>query len=116
MVSNMMMLGLYKYSNDIEAISSIVLAIQMIIKYCKKLKYKRKIVLVTNGNGGMSDDGITGIIEKLKEDSIELVVLWVFRCAPFGFYDDEVSYIFAGVPTLTIQNTALRRKTKTHRR
>ena len=47
----------------------------MIITHCKKLKYKRKIVLVTNGSGHMSDDGMDGIIEKIKEDNIELVIL-----------------------------------------
>lgn len=56
----------------------------MIITYCKKLKYKRKIVLVTNGDGAMSDDGMDEIIEKIKEDNIELVVLWV----PSGLLND----------------------------
>lgn len=57
------------------AISSIVIAIQMIITYCKKLKYKRKIVLVTNGDGVMNSEGLDQIKEKIKEDNIELVVL-----------------------------------------
>lgn len=61
-----------------EAISAIILAVQMIITYCKKLKYKRKIVLVTNGNGVMNDFGLDGIISKVREDSIDLVVMLVF--------------------------------------
>lgn len=51
------------------------MAIDLIIKYCKKLKYKRKIVLVTNGKGMMDSDGIDGIVEKIKEENIELVIL-----------------------------------------
>ena len=47
----------------------------MIITVCKKLKYKRKIVLVTNGQGRMSSEGLDQITEKIKEDHIELVVL-----------------------------------------
>lgn len=47
----------------------------MIITYCKKLKYKRKIVLVTNGNGVMNSEGLDQIKTKIKEDNIELVVL-----------------------------------------
>lgn len=49
----------------------------MIIVQCKKLKYKRKIVLVTNGQGYMSNEGLDQIISKIKEDNIELIVLWV---------------------------------------
>lgn len=57
------------------AISSIILAIQMINTYTKKLKYRRKIVLVTNGEGSMSNEGLEQIINKMKEDNIELVIL-----------------------------------------
>ncbi|CAG8888154.1 unnamed protein product [Penicillium egyptiacum] len=64
-------------TNRGDAISSIVIAVQMIIEYTKKNKYKRKIVLVTNGTGAMSDDNIEGIIEKIKEIDIELVVMYV---------------------------------------
>jgi ATP-dependent DNA helicase 2 subunit 2 len=64
-------------SNIPIAISSIVIAMQMIITYCKKLKYKRKIVLVTNGTGSMSNEGIKSIISKLQEDNIELVIMYV---------------------------------------
>lgn len=61
------------------AISSLILAIQMISTHCRKLKYKRKIVLVTNGKGRMSSEGLDQIIDKIKEDHIELVVLYVSR-------------------------------------
>ena len=59
------------------AISAIVLAIQMIIKYCKKLKYLRKIVLVTDGRGSMDAEDVSEITKKMKEDSMELVVMFV---------------------------------------
>jgi ATP-dependent DNA helicase 2 subunit 2 len=47
----------------------------MISVHCKKLKYKRKIVLVTNGQGRMSNEGTDEITKKIKEDNIELVIL-----------------------------------------
>jgi ATP-dependent DNA helicase 2 subunit 2 len=47
----------------------------MITAYCKKLKYKRKIVLVTNGRGPMDIDDIQEITKKIKKDEMELVVL-----------------------------------------
>lgn len=59
----------------ITAISSLVIAIQMVNEYTKKLKYKRRIVLVTNGLGTMNTDGLDHIVGKMKEDSIELLVL-----------------------------------------
>ena len=49
----------------------------MIVKYCKKLKYRRKIVLVTNGQGSIDADDVTDITSKIKQDDIELVVLFV---------------------------------------
>ena len=58
------------------AISAIVIAIQMITKHCKKLKYKRKIVLVTDGRGSMDADDISQITEKIKSDEIELVAMY----------------------------------------
>lgn len=51
----------------------------MISTTCKKLKYKRKIVLVTNGRGRMNSEGMDQLIDKIKEDHIELVVLYVFE-------------------------------------
>lgn len=59
------------------AISAIVIAIQMITKHCKKLKYKRKIVLVTDGRGPMDADDSSQITEKIKSDGMELVVMYV---------------------------------------
>lgn len=59
------------------AISAIVIAIQMITKHCKKLKYKRKIVLVTDGTGPLDADGysIAEIAKKITQDNMELAVM-----------------------------------------
>lgn len=58
------------------AVSSVVVAIQMINTYTKKLKYKRRIVLVTNGTGHMNNEGLDEIQKKIQDDGIELVVLY----------------------------------------
>ncbi|KAF3490890.1 uncharacterized protein GIQ15_00407 [Arthroderma uncinatum] len=79
-----------------DAISSIILAIDMIEKYCKKLKFKRKIVLVTNGKGFMDPDGMNGIARKVNEEGIELVVLGVdFDDSDFGFKEEDKDTIKA---------------------
>lgn len=60
------------------AISALVVAIEMIGAYCKKNKWRRRIVLVTDGRGPMDDDGLEDIVKKIKEEGIELIVLYAF--------------------------------------
>ena len=64
-------------TNEGDAISAIVVAIDMITKQCKKLQYLRKIVLVTDGRNQMLADDLSEIVTKLKEDNIALVILGV---------------------------------------
>ncbi|KAK9585863.1 ATP-dependent DNA helicase yku80 [Aspergillus fumigatus] len=72
-----------------DVISAVILAIQMIVTYCKKLKYKRKIVLVTNGQGWMSNEDLDQITKKIKEDNIDLVVLGTdFDDPEYGFKEE----------------------------
>lgn len=47
----------------------------MISAFTKKLKYKRKIVLVTSGDGAVDLDDTGPIAKRLTELEIELVVL-----------------------------------------
>lgn len=57
------------------AISALVVAIQMINLFTKKLKYMRRIILVTNASGEIDPDDIERITDKIKEDNMELIVL-----------------------------------------
>ena len=84
-----------------DAISALVVAIQMIINTCKKLQYIRKIVLVTDARAPMQADDLADITSKLKEDNIELVVLGVdFDDAEYGFKEE-------GKDTTKAENEAL---------
>ena len=47
----------------------------MIAEHCKKMKYIRRIVLITDGRGVMDTDDLEQIVSKVKEDNIELIVL-----------------------------------------
>ncbi|KAI9757355.1 MAG: ATP-dependent DNA helicase II subunit 2 [Candelina submexicana] len=93
-----------------DAISALVIAIQMINKYCKKLKYRRTVVLVTNGRGSMDAGGIDEIAKKIKEDDIHLVVLGVdFDDPEFGFKEedkDPLKVVDASSSSLLAQNEA----------
>lgn len=60
-----------------DAISAIVVATNMIELYTKKLKYNRKIFLVTNGDTPIDDteESIDDVTARLNELGIELVVM-----------------------------------------
>lgn len=64
-------------TDDGDGISALVIAIQMIIKYCKKLKYTRNIYLVTNGAGLFEQDETDEIVARIKSEGINLTVLYV---------------------------------------
>ncbi|EEP80657.1 conserved hypothetical protein [Uncinocarpus reesii 1704] len=73
-----------------DAISSIILAIDMIERFCKRLKYKRRIILVTDGKGQMDSDGIDGIVTKIKDEGIELIILGVdFDDPDYGVKEED---------------------------
>ena len=76
-------------TNSGDAVSAIIVAIQMIERQCRKLKYTRRIVLVTDARTRMETADLGQITSKLKEDDIELVVLGVdFDDAEFGFKEE----------------------------
>ncbi|KAL8822733.1 MAG: hypothetical protein Q9191_006537 [Dirinaria sp. TL-2023a] len=79
-------------TDDGDAISAVVIAIQMIVKYCKKLKYRRKIVLVTDARGAIDADDASEIIKKIVAEGIELVVVGVdFDDPDYGFKEEDKS-------------------------
>ena len=57
----------------------------MITKYCKKLKYRRKIVLVTDARGSMDADDSSEITKKIIADGMELVVVYASRLLKLEF-------------------------------
>lgn len=77
-------------TDDGDAISAIILAIQMIADHCKNLKYKKRIILVTNGLGVIDADDIDQISIKIRGDNIELIILGVdFDDPDFGFKEEN---------------------------
>ena len=81
-------------TNSGDAVSAIIVAIQMIERQCRKLKYTRRIVLVTDARTRMETADLGQITSKLKEEGIELVVLGVdFDDAEFGFKEEDKDQI-----------------------
>ncbi|KAK5636689.1 hypothetical protein RRF57_012401 [Xylaria bambusicola] len=80
-----------------DAISAIVLAVEMIEKFTKKLKYNRRIVLVTDGEAPIDNSDIDDIAQKIKRSGIQLTVLLDrgvdFDDSEFGFKEEDKSGI-----------------------
>ncbi|KAF3158063.1 ATP-dependent DNA helicase II subunit 2 [Orbilia oligospora] len=75
-----------------DGVSALVVALDMIEKYCKKLKYIRNIVFLTNGTGNFDFDGINDIIEQITEQKINLTILGVdFDDLEFGVVEKDKS-------------------------
>ena len=75
-----------------DAISALVVAIEMIAAKCKKLKYRKSIVLITDGTGAMDFAEIQPIVERISEFEIKVIVLGVdFDDEDFGFKEENKS-------------------------
>lgn len=89
-----------------DSISAIVIATNMIEAFTKKLKYHRKIVLVTDGEASVDPDDFDEISAKIKDSEIQLVVLSVSRDSIPPF----MTLTFAGELTLMIMSMDSRRR------
>lgn len=58
-----------------DAVSAVVLAVDMIETFTKELKYKRRIYLITDGMSVIDGDDVDSIAKKINHDGIELIVL-----------------------------------------
>ncbi len=82
------------HTDDGDAVSALILAIQMIISYCKKLKYKRRVILVTDACGHIDfdEDSAKEFVKKVNADDIEITVIGVdFDDAEYGFKEEDKS-------------------------
>jgi ATP-dependent DNA helicase 2 subunit 2 len=62
---------------DCPAISALVVAVDLLMKYCKKLKYIKNIILITDAQGDVNWDGSEDIAQQINELSINLSILYV---------------------------------------
>lgn len=58
-----------------DAISAIVVAVDMIDTFTKKLKWIRKIILITDAHGALDEDDIGDIAKKMNDSNIQLTIL-----------------------------------------
>lgn len=83
----------------------------MITKFTKKLKYIRKIILVTDAQGSIDGDGAEDIASKMKVEGIELMIVYVDTV-------QKEAYLLTVIVELILMtlNMALRRKRKASKR
>lgn len=89
-----------------DAISAIVVAVDMIDSFTKKLKWVRKIVLVTDGQGSLDPEDIDPIAKKINESGIQLTILYVCHLSVVGRKAD-----ISGVWILMTPSTVPRKRT-----
>ena len=79
------------HTDDRDVVSATIIAVDMIMQHCKHLKYKKKIVVVTNAIGGhIDEDDIEAVAAQCKDHDIELVILGVdFDDAEYGFKEED---------------------------
>lgn len=86
-----------------DAMSAIIVAAEMIGELTNKLKYTRRIYLVTDGQGPIDGDDVEQISSRLNELDIELVVLGVdFDDPEYGFKEEDK-------PQIKVTNEAILR-------
>ncbi|PWW73440.1 SPOC domain-like protein [Tuber magnatum] len=73
-----------------DGFSAVCIAVDMIMRYCRKLKYIRNVMLVTDGRGEWDDEGCEEIVGQIREEGINLTVLGV------DFDDEEYGFIEEG--------------------
>ncbi|KIW99718.1 uncharacterized protein Z518_11131 [Rhinocladiella mackenziei CBS 650.93] len=77
-------------TDDRDVLSGIIIAVDMMMKHCKKLKYKKKIVVITSATGHIDDDDIESTAYQFKNNDIELVVLGIdFDDPDYGFKEKD---------------------------
>lgn len=87
-----------------DAMSAIILAIDLIMRHCRHLQFRKKIYLLTNATGPMDPDDIETTAQQIKQNNIELTVLGVdFDDAEYGFKEEDKS-------SLKTKNETLLRK------
>ncbi|KAF4470922.1 ATP-dependent DNA helicase 2 subunit 2 [Fusarium albosuccineum] len=80
-----------------DAISAIVVAVDMMDTFTKKLKWNRRIFLITDGQGPMDADDLSDISKKMNDSNIQLTVLGVdFDDPEYGFKEEDKPNIKAG--------------------
>ncbi|KAK5946936.1 ATP-dependent DNA helicase yku80 [Knufia obscura] len=73
-----------------DALSAVILGVDMIMKHCRNLKFVKRLYLITNGTGALDADDIEQTAGMIKQNGIHLTVLGVdFDDPEYGFKEEN---------------------------
>lgn len=76
-----------------DALSAVILGVDMLMKHCRQLKFIKKLYLITNGTGPLDPDDIEDTAAQIKQNDIKLTVLGVdFDDSEYGFKEENKSF------------------------
>ena len=59
-----------------KVVSAIIVAMDLITRFCKKLKYVKNITVLTNGTGFIDEDDLSSITDRIRGENINLTLLY----------------------------------------
>lgn len=77
-------------TDDGDALSAVILGVDMIMKHCRQLKYTKRLYLITNGTGPLDATDVESTAAQIKQNNIQLTILGVdFDDAEYGFKEED---------------------------
>lgn len=73
-----------------DALSAVILGVDMIMKHCRHLKFTKRLYLITNASGALDPDDIEQTAAQIKQNDIQLTVLGIdFDDPEYGFKEEN---------------------------
>jgi len=91
--------------------SALVIGLDLIMKYCRHLKYIKNVIMITDGRGSTDWSQSNEIAEQIKKESISVSILY----PPFPLSGTQTTLkpiLILGASALTTQNTVLKKRIK----
>ncbi|KAK5074008.1 ATP-dependent DNA helicase yku80 [Lithohypha guttulata] len=73
-----------------DALSAVILGVDLLMKHCRTLKFTKRLYLITNGTGKLDPDDIEEVAAQIKQNDIKLTILGVdFDDPEYGFKEEN---------------------------
>jgi ATP-dependent DNA helicase 2 subunit 2 len=59
------------------ALSALIVGLDLIMKYCKNLKYIKNLIILTDGQGGVDWSQSDDIAQQINEQNIKLLIWYI---------------------------------------
>ncbi|CAG8824264.1 3559_t:CDS:2, partial [Racocetra fulgida] len=73
---------------------ALIIALGMIDLHCKKLKFKKKIYILTDGESPINSSDLDAVLHQINESNVELNILGIgFDDPEAGFFEENKSEV-----------------------